>query len=208
MHGNDLPSQQRWQLYNLYLIAVCSRDCVHSRQQTLKHSWRDACFRLEFSWHSEVLFVILTDFQAEEHLQGQPFTKIGCNVTFYLSNEGEAILAASLSHSEPVCSLWLSAVIPLLKKKTKSLYDLCKRETEVRSTKPKLLRCASEFLGAAVTHHIVLHLLPLFRALVFVSQASSAENAVGRLVWKSGIISGWVSACRGSPRRADLSLYV
>lgn len=34
------------------------------------------------------------------------------------------------------------------------------------------------------------------------------ERAVGRLVWKSVIISGWVSAYRDSQKKMDLSLYV
>lgn len=52
------------------------------------------------------------------------------------------ILTASLSHSEPGCSLWPPTTIPLLKKKIKSLHDLCKTETEVRFTKPGVLGCS------------------------------------------------------------------
>lgn len=65
--------------------------------------------------------------------------------------------------SEPVCFLWLCAIVPLFKKKVKSLQDLFK--TEVRSTSSFPL----EFLGASVTQYMALQLVSLLKALVFVS---------------------------------------
>uniref|UniRef100_A0A8C8AX95 Integrin subunit alpha 4 n=1 Tax=Otus sunia TaxID=257818 RepID=A0A8C8AX95_9STRI len=59
------------------------------------------------------------------------------------------VLSANLSCSEPVCPLWLHAVVLLLKQKVKRLHNLCKTETEVRSTKPELLWSPCRVLGCS-----------------------------------------------------------
>ena len=58
-------------------------------------------------------------------------------------------LTANLSCAEPVCSLWLHAIVPLFKKKVKSLRGLCKTETELRSAKPELLQSPHRILGCS-----------------------------------------------------------